>query len=693
MKSVANCKFLAERMSGVYQEIIESTVKIINTLPMPVPKAGRIAGVTGALDETEDTMFQGDNYHYPMGTAYLKYGLCGVAAKAKEQSAHTADLQQAELLYGIFEVYTAIAAYCGEYAKKIEEAMSCGDWSVKDYKRLRRIANNLKALSVREPQHFDEAMQLMYLMWKLRTLKQSGSAIGRMDVRLRPYFEKDFKDGYLTEKEALELICDFWELLNENAGGDTLNNVMLGGKNTDGSDAGGKLAVLMLKATALCGKPEPHVNVRVHSKMSREMWDALLDVQFMGQGQATIYNDEVVIPSLIQWGIPSDAAHDYTNDGCTEILLDGLSGIDFTHIDAVGAFELAFYNGEWAPKEYAKPVKYWHRDNEAYLYTPDADIGYQSGEVECCESFEDFYQLFLKQYRHQTLVKAGQLVDLHQSRMGKESPGSSVLLNGSFEFVLESGIDICKGGFPYPAYMVFSGSIPTVADILVGLKEVVFERKEYSIAQVKEALRADFQGYEEMRQKFLAADKFGNDMDDVDLLAADIAKKFCGWLKEYSKECGLSVLPALVGWRFVQEAYGVLATPDGRRYGDPIAEHYCATPGRAVNGPTALINSVAKAKGAIEMAAGVCAVQISLPRRLCSERKKGILILESLIRTAIDKGLNELNIAIYDNEILKEAQKKPEQYGDVVVRVWGYSARFVELSREMQEHVISRTES
>ncbi len=665
----------------MYSHIVSNTLQILSALPVPVPERGTLAGFAGEYLLPDQAMFTGDNYHYPMGTAYLKLGLLGVAEKAETSAAVTEDLRNRSLLLGIGQVYRAVAAWAGRYADAVEAAAG-------ECPRLQRIGANLRALSHGAPVHFDEALQLTYLMWKLRCLSKPGADIGRLDVHLRSWYEADIASGYTTEEQVLEGLCDFWDLLNRNDSGDTLINVMVGGKNPDGSDAGSRLSVLMLEATKRCKQSEPHINVRVHPNLHPDIYRAMLEVQLMGQGQATVYNDEVIIPGLIRFGVPEELAYCYTNDGCTEVMLDGYSGIDFAHVDAVATFELAFNNGEWAERTYRKPVSYFHKDGVVDFYTPDCAAGFSSGRVEDCGSFEEFYQQFLSQYRFQVRSQCATLKRMEDDR--KIGGIASVLLNGTYEYILDSGLDILRGGFPFAAYMMFAGSIPTVADCLMAVKELVFDKKLYTVAQIKEAIRVNFEGYEPMRRQMAACPKFGNDIESVDTLAADIADKFVSWLEEYRADTGFAIMPALLGWRFLEEAHGIAATPDGRRYADPIAEHYCATPGKAVNGPTAVIQSIARAKEAIAKAIGVCAVHVTLPRNLGNCDEESLMILDGLVSAAISGGLNQMNIAIYDADLLRRAQQDPENHKDVIVRVWGYSARFVDLCKEMQEHVISR---
>lgn len=665
----------------MYEKIVSATLDMLKEMPTPVPVKKKLAGFT--TEYQSESMYPGyeDNLHFSMGTTYLKLGVRGVAQRAGENAKKITVLKQKELLEGISAVYTAVGEYFDRYARAIRREAGSDE-------RLNHIAEMLEVISQKAPEHFDEALQLMYLMWKLRANRAFGGDIGRLDVRLQPYFEKDIAEGYITEEQVLELLMDFWELLNENCSGDTLVNVMLAGSDPDGSDAGSRLTVLMLETTRRCGATEPHVAVRLHRNLHPDIYRAVREVQLLGIGQATLYNDEVVIPSLIRFGVPKELAHTYCNDGCCEVILDGHSAIQFTHIDAVGTFELAFNNGDWAGAMYRRPNKYFHKDNDAEINDPDAIPGFESGCPEDCETFEEFYQMFLKQYRFQVRSKAAGLRRLYENRL--LGAVSSVLVNGSFDYILESGKDMLAGGLPFEDYMLFSGSIPTAADSLMALKKVVFEKKLFTVREVKEAILANYEGYEAMRRQLQAAPKFGNDIDEVDLLAGDIAGHFCDWLEEYRQETGFAVMPAFYGWLFVTEAHAVAATPDGRKYADPIAEHFCATPGRAVNGPTAQIVSAGKCRDAIARATGISVFHLTLPRNLGNSDEDGIEVLDSLDQMMVDCGLSNMTIGIYDRELLRRAQADPENHKDLIVRVWGYSAHFVELSREMQEHVISR---
>ncbi len=203
-----------------------------------------------------------------------------------------------------------------------------------------------------------------------------------------------------------------------------------------------------------------------------------------------------------------------------------------------------------------------------------------------------------------------------------------------------------------------------------------------------DAVKADFNGYEALRLQLKAAPKFGNDDDYVDEIATRFAVMACDAVEKMSKEIEMTVFPAFFNYLFKDHAYNFGATPDGRHINDPICEHYSATPGCARNGPGATLLSAAK--GPLLRAIGNSPVYLTLPRNVAPDNAEGFRVLASLNQSAYALRLPILNIAIYDVDVLRAAQITPEKYTDVIVRVWGYSARFIDLDRDMQNHIITR---
>ena len=667
----------------------EAFLTFLREAPVVVSPVGGIAG-PGRLDAAllERAFAElpygayGDNYHYPMGTACLTYGFLGVAERAEKSMTPDKSEEQTANLAGIAAVYREAAAYLARHAAEVDRMLAAGEGDRAELTELREI---LRSITKDRPHTFSEAVQLYYMAWRLRSAV-SSSTIGRLDQYLYPFYEADLRAGRLTREAALGKICALWEKINTFASGDTLINVMLGGSDEDGRDETNDLSVLMLEAAVLTAKTEPHINVRVHSRTRRDFLDAALRLQLCGFGQATVYYDEAIIPEMVRNGIPRRFACRYANDGCTEIVIDGFSSIHFDWMNAMKAWELALFNGHPAPLPEPAIGKYWTRNGPDVTWSSPLEEGFESGDMAQAASFEELYAMFLKQYFYHLEKILLSLAARHRDM--KKNGVVSPFLNGSFPHLLESGDDVLRGGLPVDCVLIFSGSLPTVADGLAAIRTVVFEDRLATVAEIRKALAVNYDGHEVLRQRLLHAPKFGNNENAADEIAADLAKRFFDYVSDFSARQGLTIWPALLSFLFVQEAYYTGATPDGRRRRDPICEHFSPTPGRAVNGPTAVLNSIGKAPLARGFGASV--VHLSLSRSMVPNNEEGLAILRRLNEAAGQKGFNFLNVAIYDAERLRMAQKDPEHYGDVIVRVWGYCARFVDLSDDMQEHVIAR---
>lgn len=595
-------------------------------------------------------MGMGDNKHFPMGTEPLRLGFTGVAKAARENTGK--DTLGVATLQAIDQVYTALAQL-----------------------------HEKAGLSPDQPRNFIEALQVFYTAWRFRSTHGTAS-IGRLDQYLYPFYQMDHPDHDL----ALGALTECWEYLNEIASGDTLITMLLGGTDEKGQDVTNELSLLMLEASLQVRKSEPHISVRFHPGSPKEFIEKSLALMALGHGQATIYYDDNIIPELKKAGIPGELACNYVNNGCTEIMIDQRGLIEFENLDAVKILELALFRGQ-SPTLPGEPVgRYWTVNEPAQHWSTVCKMGYDSGDPLSAQTYEELEDIVYRQFDYQLHQRISFLWERvqHQRKYGTTNP----LLNGSFEHTLKNGGDVVRGDLGYDCLMLFSGSLPTVADGLSALKDVVYDQKLYTLEEVLAALKDNFQGHESLQARLLASPKFGNDHDMPDLIAARLQDHFCQQVKAFGDSVNTLFWPSLIGYKFVQEALITGATPDGRKWKDPICEHYSATPGKALLGPTALLCSVAKAP--LKKAFGVAPVHISLSRQLVDVAKGEKGLLSSIADTAGKMGLNMLNVAIYDTAQMRAAQKNPDRYADLIVRVWGYSARFIDLSPEMQEHVINR---
>ena len=392
-----------------------------------------------------------------MGTAYLELGVGGVAETARKKIDPINKNAEQNLLLGcVADVYEAFSAYIGRYAAHAAEALAAAAEDAAERARLSAVAAKLRGI-VREPPHsFAEAVQLFYLTWRARCINAT-SCIGRLDMHLWPFYQKDIEKGIVTRESALEQLLALWKLLNLCGSGDTLINVMVGGRDAEGSDMTNDLSVLMLEASLRCAKTEPHISVRVHKNSRPDLVDAMCRLQLEGFGQATMYCDDTLIPALIRSGLSPALAAAYANDGCTEVILDGASTIDFAQVEAVKCVELTLGNGDEPPLPGDPVAHYWTRHGAKTEWHTACGLGYRSGDPEGFETYDDLYTAFLAQYRYQTvrtLERQFEWLCLHR-RVGTSSP----LLNGTFMSMLDSARDIQRGGLPHNVVMLFSGSI------------------------------------------------------------------------------------------------------------------------------------------------------------------------------------------------------------------------------------------
>lgn len=668
-----------ENLHSLNQEL-----EIIQSLPVVIPSQGLIAGYAKFLPPMGPFgLMQNDNFHYPMGVSYIKHGISGVRDLALAKMKETFDEDKRDFYEGIATVYDEVNRYFSKYIPALEEMIE-NTSKKEEILRLQTMKESFVRLTTGKPVTFLDSLQLVFIMSRIRCLDWHAD-IGRLDQHLFPFFKYSRKNNGLTDAKAVDLLVNFYDRINEVGSGDTLINIMVGGSDEFGNDVSNDLSVLILKAGCLVKGTEPHLNFRVHKKTRKDLLEAAYELQAQGRGQGTMYNDETIIPELVKYGVEKRHACQYTNDGCTEIMLDGIDTIDFNHIDAVATFVLAMYNGA-LPKIDKTPIPYLTNKDAKEEYNPDVEVGFKCGRVENAKTFEEFYTIFKKQWQYQTKYRLNQQYEEYLCQA--ENVRISYFLNGTFEDALERGLGIYQGGLPKNTRMVFSGSIPTTANCLMAIKKFVFDERKYTIGDIKKACEANYEGYEVMRQELLHAPKFGNDIDEVDLLAKRVGDDFLVVFEEHYRKTGVFIAPAFLGWRFVEEAYGIGATPDGRKYGDPIAEHYCPTPGTATNGPTATLNSICK--GSLQKAVGVAATHITLPTPQKDEKEISFAMCKALSEAAFKKDIVMLNLAIYDKMALLDAQVHPENHQDLIVRVWGFSARFVDLSRQMQDHVISR---
>ena len=623
----------------------------------------------------------------------------------------------------------AVIRYARRYAQLAEkEAAACTDSARKQ--ELLQIAANC----ARVPEHgaatFHEACQSFWFVQQLLQLESSGHSIspGRFDQYMYPYYKKDLEAGRLTRESAQELIDCIWVKLNDLnkcrdaasaegfAGYSLFQNLIVGGQDKEGLDVTNDLSFMCITASKHVFLPQPSLSIRVWNKSPHDLLLKAADLTRTGIGLPAYYNDEVIIPSLLSRGLTLEDARDYNIIGCVEPQKAGKTEgwHDAAFYNMCRPLELVFSNG-------------WDKGEK---------IGIETGAVEDMATFEEFYDAYKKQmdYNISLLVNADNAIDVaHATRC--PLPYLSCMVDDC----IKRGKSVQEGGAVYNFTGPQGFGIANMADSLYAIKKLVFDEKKVTLAEYKRALAMNYgQGfdavsageivteilremdrngmavdeaqvagmiaavmsaelpaeekkrYEELRAMIDEVPKFGNDNEEVDMFARDVAYTYTRPLLNYRNPRGgqfqAGLYPVSAN---VPLGAQTGATPDGRLAHTPVADGVSPSAGKDVYGPTAAANSVSKLDHGIA-SNGTLFNQKFHPTALSGE--KGLENFVALIRSYFDQKGSHMQFNVVDRETLLDAQAHPEKYAHLVVRVAGYSALFTTLSKSLQDDIIRRTE-
>lgn len=620
-----------------------------------------------------------DNAHFPLNyNLLMREGIPGIIRRASLPVDGLSEGAQA---------YRTLIADCwgmiGDFIRQHgEKACRMAIENPQDAERLNRIGSNCLALASHAPETFEQGLQLFWFIWRMRAFYTSS--IGRMDLHLKELYEKDVP-ARITREDACQLLIDLFERLTAVYSGDTLMNLVVGGTYEDGSDSTNDLSLLIIEASIRAPGSEPHINIRLHENSPEALRQAAAEMIADCRGQGVLYYDRNIIPDLVRRGISLEHARSYANDGCTELTFDRHSAIWFGQMESMKSLELTLFRGKENPSAPHSTYKKWAVFQPERLFKSQLEFGYDSGDPCACNTYDEFYALFCDQFVHQTnhmLAGASREIDINER---DETVKTSPIAAGLVEATLDTGVDPLRGGWDVRNYQLLSGSLPTTADCLYGIRAAVYEDKVCTMAELLDALSHDFVGYESLQAYLKHLPKFGNDIDAVDLIAAQLSDLFCDCVEAYEDPHGVKILPGIYNIDFNMFASVLGASADGRNAGDIICAHYSPTPGNAKCGPTAVIASAAKA--ALHRGCASSPLYLSIPRAM------GALDLTS-IRSMIDiceeMGLPIVSLSIYNKALLEDAMVHPEKHEDLIVRVWGFNARFIDLDVNLQNHIIRR---
>ena len=680
--------------------------KLANSYEVWVPESGWLAGRRNR-DKNDSKrknltdwsilsfLLEIDNCHYPMADSYLQYGIDGVIRIAAETLETLKNNLQSELqdqtqldiayLESLLHVWKRFRQFVADH---MVLALECAKQETSDTKKKRyeKIAKICQNLTINKPNTFCEALQLFWFTYLFRSPFGAG-CIGRLDQLLYPFYKHDCEMGIWDQQEAEKMLEEMFTRMNEINTGDTLRNLMLSGQDAKGNDQTNEITYLILEVYEHTGGAEPHLNVRFHEKTPKKLRDNCIKMLSSGSGQPTIYFDEAVLPAMEKAGICHEDACQYANDGCTETVIAGKSAIVFWQYEMVKTVELTLFGGNENPC--VKPVSMKKNSIHGVEFIPKTNLllGIKSKKPQELTTFSEFLSAFFEQMDHQ--LDNYFLIIKQKMEEDQTVSVTNPFTAGTFEKCLRTGKDPLRGGgFDITNYQLLSGSIGTAADCLYAIQSAVYEKKLVTMEELIKALSVDFEGYEVLRQQLLHLPKYGNDKKEVDALAKQIADHFLARVNAFRGPENTLLYPGLYNIDFKIFANVTGATPDGRRFRDAIAEHCSPTPGAAKKGPTAILNSAATLPMKEGFASSV--LHLTLDKNGYSMGADRIKIIDTLLRASEKKKIPVLSLTMYDKVELLDAQLHPEKHQDLIVRVWGFQARFTELDKELQDHIINR---
>ena len=689
----------------------------------------------------EHNIFTPGNYFYNgVGHVTVKYGevlaigFSGIKAKAQAEldklCLADGDYQKkSRFLEAVMISCDAAIEYARRYARlALKEAEECTDPVRK--RELLQIAQNCANVPEKGATGFYEACQSFWFVQQLLQIESSGHSIspGRFDQYMYPYYQKDMESGKITREFAQELMDCIWVKLNDLnkcrdaasaegfAGYSLFQNLIAGGQNEEGIDVTNDLSFMSIQASMHVFLPQPSLSVRVWNGTPHEFLIRAAELTRTGIGLPAYYNDEVIIPSLMSRGLTLRDARDYNIIGCVEPQKSGKTEgwHDAAFFNMCRPLELVFSNGM------DKGVR----------------IGPATGNVEDMTTFEQFYDAYKKQmdYAIQLLVNADNAIDMaHAERCPLP------FLSSMVDDCMKRGKSVQEGGAVYNFTGPQGFGVANMADSLYSVKTLVYDEKKITMGELKEALATNYGkglGAEDVAamtakianelkeagktigEKEVAAilntvvaaseapevkangerilklieevPKFGNDIPEVDAFARDVAYTYTEPLQNYKNPRGGSFQAGLYPVSAnVPLGAQTGATPDGRLAYQPVADGVSPSAGKDVNGPTAAANSVSRLDHYIA-SNGTLFNQKFHPSALSG--RNGLENFVGLIRSYFDQKGSHMQFNVVSRETLLDAQKHPEQYKHLVVRVAGYSALFTTLSKSLQDDIIRRTE-
>lgn len=655
-------------------------------------------------------------HHPPQFDKLLAKGLRGLREEVEDCAAREAakdcpDADKLNLYRSMIISLNAVRELAARYEQlAFREAMQMPDAQRRG--ELLQIAKNLSHVPENPARSFHEALQSMWLVYCAFQSTVEWLPAARSDQYLYPYYEHDIRTGVLTPEQAEELVGSWlvkfsekvqmdprhWEdhlkpenlregcdpndvtaiFLRDNfedynygiSSNHFLMNMILGGQTRDGKDATNELTYLILNTWAYLEPVSPVLSVRVHKGAPQRLFDDCARILRKGSGEPVIYNDELLIPALVEAGIPIEDARDYSNDGCWEVLIPGKSNFSYVFMEVLQLLEYTLHRGKSLVR--------------------GTQEGLDCGDAAQIQDFEALYAAFLAQVHDLARRAIANKVKYHRERW-KIAP--SPLLATMMDDCIERGLDISNGGARYDIFSFIYVGAANCVDALTAIKKLVYDEQQLTLAELADILEHDFEGREDVRQRLLKwSPKYGNDEREADEMMERVLHDLVEATREEGEAVGTGSLNMMFGIgtyeNFARFGRNLGASADGRHFQDPIASNYSPAMGADVSGPTAAIKSAAR-RELLQYATGA-PVDLFINSNE-TEGEIGIRRLSGLIRSFMDLGGSLLTITGCSEEDMRDAQVHPERHRGMRVRLGGLSAYFIQLSPNIQEILIRKS--
>lgn len=617
----------------------------------------------------------------------FRKGFGGIIQEAQEHIAKLdlcspEDEEKKDFYESVIWTSKGIIRYANRYGDEAER-LAAQEKDPQRAKELRVIAQNCRRVPEHPPESFYEAIQFLWFTQIGGILSENPLSLnpGRFDQYMDPYYEKDLAAGAITEDAALELIEALWLKYSEwvwtisantadyFAGYNQFQNLTVGGKTRDGHDGTNPITYLALKATEEVRTHQPGLSVRVQADCPKEFLDAITHLVSKGTGFPAIHSDSVGYQMLLNAGYEPEDARDWNNCGCV-----------VPHNRKTGEWTAAVNMNFGSALEYAL--------NQGKSLMTGQLMGLEEKPAGEFSSYEEVKAAFFKQFDN--LCRHSVILTVEAQRLHRDMVPRP-FLSSCIEHCMACGKDLSRGGAKYNIGPVITGiGLAVTANSLAAVKKLVFEDQVCDMAALVQALQANWEGYEDLRQKAQDCPKYGNDDDYADDIAIEIANHFYDTIHPYKDIFGSHFLTAFMGIsNYIPMGRVLGATPDGRKNGEPSSEGVSPYVGTDHATPLAAMRSTAKVNQ--EIHSGGTLLNLRLDHNLVAT-KRGQANLGAMIQTLFSLGGFHVQFNCISSETLRAAQAHPEDYKDLLVRVAGYSTQFVNLSRSMQDAIIARTE-